>query len=560
MLNGELKHTEQKTPEFEYLIEPLPGEKTKLVLSSLENGILYSSKFTELTDSAQIIPKNTPLFKSLTNSAEFENIYYKDDKYISKIEGIFVIDNSNPTIIPVSKSGLVDINISDDKMTVTASFYPPLPGGKEILVTDVMAKLQSKAIKAGVNKNAILQSLALSNNRKQPALDVTIASGKLPVKGEDGKIECTINWKIDSKPSVNKNGKLDFHEIHSVIAVNKNQVVGKLLPPKHGQKGYDVFNNPIDAKTGDEFDISTSHNIYVSQKDNKTIHSKIDGFFEFKNNIINIKEEHVVSGDIDFHTGNISGNGSIKISGSVLNGFKLNLRDDIEIGANVGDAVVEAGGNILIKGGFSGTEHGKVKAGGDISVKYIENQSVFSNKSLTFTKDILHSKVYVSNSIKGNGGNPCIIGGYTIAGESVEVAQIGNEAGTKTIIELGYDYSIKEKIEANKQKVEEIVNLIKQMDQKIIDFSSMKRLNPQQVESLKTLAEQRKNYLTEIDTIKLTNAELKEKTFEPSSAYLRCTKKVYPGTTIIINGRKLEVKETLSCKTFQLSKEGEIVF
>ena len=84
----------------------------------------------------------------------------------------------------------------------------------------------------------------------------------------------------------------------------------------------------------------------------------------------------------------------------MLNGFRLNLRDDIEIGGNVGDSIIEAGKSIVVKGGFSGTEHGKIKAGGDVSVKYIENQNLYSNGTLTFSKNIVNSNVYISDCIK----------------------------------------------------------------------------------------------------------------------------------------------------------------
>ena len=152
------------------------------------------------------------------------------------------------------------------------------------------------------------------------------------------------------------------------------------------------------------------------------------------------------------------------------------------------------------------------------------------------------------------------MGGYTIAGQGIEVASIGNDSGTRTIIDLGYDFSIREKIESNRQKIEEAIERVKKIDRQIISFSEMKRLNPTQVESLKTIADERKSHLSQVEDLKEQNEELKNKTLEPSSAYLKCTRKIYPGVTIIINGRQLEIKEVMNGKTFQLSKEGEITF
>ena len=98
------------------------------------------------------------------------------------------------------------------------------------------------------------------------------------------------------------------------------------------------------------------------------------------------------------------------------------------------------------------------------------------------------------------------------------------------------------------------------MDQQLINFSAMKRLNPEQVKILKSIAEERKNYLAEIDELKQHNEELKKQTLETSSAYLKCTRKIFPGVTIMINGRKLDIKETMHAKSFQISKDGQITF
>ncbi|MCB9206893.1 MAG: DUF342 domain-containing protein [Ignavibacteriales bacterium] len=69
----------------------------------------------------------------------------------------------------------------------------------------------------------------------------------------------------------------------------------------------------------------------------------------------------------------------------------------------VGDAVIESGKNITIRGGFLGKGKGVIKAEGDVELKFVENQKVFTRGSLTIGKEALNAQLFVKNSILTKG-------------------------------------------------------------------------------------------------------------------------------------------------------------
>lgn len=541
---------------------------------------VYLARLQMLGINTQVVNKGTLLFSaidqtengqsggSVNNSITPLNIHRDiGDYFIScdendfkaDTDGLFVISNHIPRIIPVCNDANVSITISDDSMSVLVDFYPPQNGGKMVSVNEVIEKIIDLNIVADIDEKLIESVLAEMEEKGECKLQVEVAKGNPPIHGKDEYIEYLINVDADKRPIIGEDGSIDFHKINSVVSVEQDQKIAILHAPEKGSSGNDVLGKPIKATDGKKTGFVIGPNLYRSEENREHIYAAADGFLMHSEKSLEVVDTHIVRGDIDFSTGNITCKGSIKVFGNVKYGFELKLSKNIEVMGSVTNAKLEAGENIDIKGGFTGTNQGYIKAGGDISIKYMQNQPLWCRSKLTFQRELLECNTYVAKKILGQGLHSSIIGGYAIAKDSIEAAYIGNEYGAQTRIELGFDYNTKNVIQQKLAKLEKDKKEAEKLNITILKFSSMKRMNDQQYDELKKIAFEYKTLVSNMETLKQEIRELNKEIITPSKATLKVFKTVFPGTKIIINGRHFNVTQPINSKSFMLSAQNEVV-
>lgn len=465
--------------------------------------------------------------------------------------------DSKKKIYSFEKEGFI-ISVSEDSLTASIDFNTPQNESGLISSKIIFEELSKLEIKTEVNEELIKSLVSEFNNTKKNIINIIIAKGKEPKDGTDGWFEITANNNFENQ-SFNKEKNKSYKIINPVVTVKQDDLIAVIHSPEQGKNGVDVFGKIIPAAEGKNVAVKLGENVFVKDDDATKIYAKVDGFIEHKNNLFSVKDVLTIYGDIDYHSGNIFGYGSLKVLGNVLNGFYLSLKNNIEIGGYIGDAILEAGNHIKAQGGFLGVGNGVIKAGGDVELKFIQEQKVYSRGSLTFVREIVQSKIYVKDKIIGKGNHASIIGGYTIAGNSVEIYSSGNEYGTNTIIEVGYDYELKETLIKNRVKLNELKRNLKKIDGEIIEFAHMKRLNETMYKKMKELADNHKQLLAEIKMLNDENKQLIQTVRKPSNAFIKINSTAYAGTRLIINRKNLLIKEKLTAKTFVLSEDNEII-
>ncbi len=562
---------------FKLQINALNDEIARKISGEFSDQPVHLSRLHMLGINPEVISKGTVLFSEVEHSGDnrpsgehlqslnigknIEDYFISCDNknFIADADGLFIISDKMPKIIPVSTDANVTVCVSDDSMSVFVDFYPAKEGGADISVQDVIEKIIDQNVVAELDEKLIEQKILEVKEAKEPRLKVEVAKGTKPVQGKDEYIEYLINVDPDSKPMVKEDGSIDFHTINSVVSVEQHQKIAILHALQKGVDGSDVRGKVLKAADGKKISFVLGPNLYRDKENREIIYASEDGFLAHTENSLDVLDTHVVKGDIDFSTGNITCKGSLKVFGNVNYGFELILSKNIDIMGSVSNAKLEAGENILIKGGFTGSNEGYIKAGGDVSIKYMQNQSVWCRSELTFQREILECNTYVKNKIVGQGLHASIIGGYAIAKDYVEVAYLGNEYGAPTHIELGYDYDVKQVIHKKLAELEKDKKEAEKLNNLILKFSSMKRLNEKQYDELKKIATTYKSIVQTMDTLKNEIRELNKQIVTPSKASIKVFKTIYPGVRITINGRHLNVMAPINSKTFMLSEDKEVI-
>ena len=450
----------------------------------------------------------------------------------------------------------VKIKVSKDRLAVSIDLCPPDSDNPLPSLDDVLSKLQELEIKAKINTQAIEDALAKIGDTKKPVCDITVANGQPSKNGKDGWVEFYIT-DPDYKPKVMEDGTVDFYEINAIEFVESNQELALYHPPMEALDGYDVFGDTIPGIKGKSPLFPAGQNTYVSPDNRNVTLAKIEGVVSTKQGLISVSQACTINGDVDFHTGNVTYKGSIIIKGDVKSGFELDSTDKIEIGGCVEDAIIKSGNDIIIKRGFIGVGKGSIHSERNISIAFVRNQSVFSRQSIFVTREVVDAKLYANDRIQVGGRRISIVGGHAIAKNAIEVETLGNEFGTSTIIETGYDYNIIEEIKSNTLKLVELQKELKKVNTEIQKLKRWRQSGdiPQK---LSNFSKQQIEINQLIKKINKENNLLEKKQITPSKAFVKVNRSVYPGVEIIINCKHFHVRENMRSKTFVLSERNEI--
>ena len=111
----------------------------------------------------------------------------------------------------------------------------------------------------------------------------------------------------------------------------KGEELARIIPENPGENGYDVYGQAIKPREVKHATLKFGRNIELSE-DKHVIRSMVDGHVTLVDDKVFVSDVYEVK-NVDVSTGNIEFDGSIEISGNVVENFE-----------------VKAGGNVIING------------------------------------------------------------------------------------------------------------------------------------------------------------------------------------------------------------------
>jgi uncharacterized protein (DUF342 family) len=533
-----------------------------------------------------IVEKGTKLFESvpqkeLRNFIENQNKvrrekcslseYYKissageniigdntEESFYSAVTGIFVCLDEVPAVIPIHCDSVYELLFSTDKFRLDINIYPPYKDGRIPDAVEIVEKLKSMSVKAEIQVDNIIDALLKLTETHQPQLNVNAANGIKPVDGKDGYIEYFV-FRDGIGPSIDEFGRTDYKNLNLVVPVEKDQKILEYHPLVPGMPGRNIFGEAVFHKEGEKCLFPGVENTYKSPLNSNILLSKIDGSAFFKRSSLTISADYYIPGDIDYSTGNIHSNGSVRVSGDVKAGFQLDVGGNLSVGGCVEDAIINCKGSVTIKQGFIGTGKGVINCEGNVKCHFINQQTIFARDSIIIEGECLDANLFAKNSIKVGGAKISIVGGYTIAGKSLETEFLGNMYNVKTLVELGYDYKLKEELKKNKSLQDELNEKLKKVKLIYIKLERLDELTEEQQKMHDLMKEQNDLMEKHIADLEKRNNEINKLIKTPSKSTVKVKKKIFPGVIISINSHKLIIQEERLNSTFGINEEGEVL-
>jgi len=474
--------------------------------------------------------------------------------------GALVGSADTETYIPLCPQPFAPVNetykltISPDKMKATARFFAPAINGNRISPGELARDLHFQKITYGI-KEAEIRAFF---EAPQYCTDLVVAEGKQPIHGTSARIEYLFNTNLDSKPTLNEDGSVDFFHLNNICNCSAGQELARLIPEEHGEAGFNIYNETIKPHEVRTVALKRTNNTTVSD-DKLTLIANVDGHVSLVEGKVFVANVYTVE-DVNHSTGNIEFEGSVVVHGNVFTNFRVKAKGNIEVHGVVEGAELESGGDIIINRGMKGMGRGTLKAEHNIISQFIENAKVEAGGYVS-TDAILHSEVVAATEITVTSKKGFITGGRVCAGKLVQVKNLGSEMGSDTVVEVGVDPTMKMKIQRLQKRITELNKDIKAakpilntMAQKI---ASGVRISPDQIKYVQNLTIENKEKSEELER-SLEELDTLQSQFELSgNAQVIVTGDVYAGTLIAIGDVSMTVRSSMSYCRF-IKQGGEV--
>jgi uncharacterized protein (DUF342 family) len=315
------------------------------------------------------------------------------------------------------------VAIDAEKMVAELFLLPPLPDHPVPDRDQVVALLAEQGVIFGINTQAVDGLITRLATTHPPDGYIPVARGMMPVHGQDSHL-C---FAMDVGPipgKIQPNGQIDFRERQLFIGIGKGKIIATRMEATPGEPGKNLFGEIIAPVPGKDLPIHVSDDACFDEQTGE-VRATHSGVLSITgDNTIKVCAMQIISGDVDYATGNIVTRDALKVSGSVKPLFKVSANGDVGIEGNVESALITSGANIIVKGGILG-EKSRLQAAGDIDINFIEHGRVVSDASIILRREAYYSRLYAGGDLHGD-KNSRVIGGQLVAAGHITCGTIGS--------------------------------------------------------------------------------------------------------------------------------------
>jgi uncharacterized protein len=471
--------------------------------------------------------------------------YWIDESAIQRTLDGQVFDQ--PVVVAGARDGKVTITIEKGEKEAHMVLEPAY-GGRELEHDDIERAFAEKGVVLGIDREAADRAFF----QKMYGTPIVVARSKDPVNGRDAVIEYLFKTDRSIHPKETEDGRIDYRDIEMVVSTKKGTVLARKLPATPGENGFTITGKTLFTRPGKDVRLVAGKNARVSE-DGFELIADMDGQPLLREKVVAVEHVLTIEGDVDYRTGNIDFNGSIKIGGSIIPGFSLKATESIQIDGVVEEGFVEAGEDVVIKGGILGKQKGTVKAGGSVSALFIEQTSIEAGRKI-ITGESLHSTLVAGDEVILNKGEGRICGGKVTARNIITANTIGSESFVRTQLCVGFEPKEKELLEELRQEWMEkqvtwngVEKNLATLEEYRLDGARWWAKHEDDYNRLQATRQQLQERLEELDE-KIN--DLEEAVSKAAAPQVRAIKRIYPNVELRIKSFVKENQTELSCTVF----------
>lgn len=357
----------------------------------------------------------------------------------------------------------------------------------------------------------------------------------VPSRGKDARLE----WLVDREPTgeakIDASGRVNFYEIDNIINVSANQPLARYHPPSQGKPGLDLYGNPIPPPVPRSLKFKVGKGARIDEA-TQTIYADVDGGLSYSAGVFSVEPVYTVLNDVDFSVGNVTFRGQVHVQGQVLDGFKVQAQKDVLVDGMVGACTLDAGGDVIVKGGIAGKEKGKVTCHGKLQAKYLSAVTAQVEGDVEILSEIVNSRVDCNGSVLVPRGK--VFSSTIVANADVVCDTLGSPLGVRTRVSAGLNQQHKDRVRQIDEDIDNLSSLFDKIKVKIApiiaDPAKRAALPGQKIDVIQKLALELKNIKEEVVELRDARVGLAQTISENIGRKIVAYNKIFPGVEIQI--------------------------
>jgi uncharacterized protein (DUF342 family) len=327
--------------------------------------------------------------------------------------------------------------LSDDRMKVFIEGTPGTTRG-QIAATHI-TQILTRHVPQRLIHERVVHEIAEMLSRGEIVSERRICRGQDAVPGTDGKLVMMVK-AFNQKPELaeDERGFTQLNELHLFDNVIVGQELARIYPPHAGKDGFDAFGKVIAAKPGKPFKPSYDKKtvqLRVQTATHESLCAQIDGYVELEAGAVRVVDTLTVSGNVDYHIGNIDFVGAVAIRGDVMQGFTVRAVKGISVEGAVHKASLFCSkGSIECKGRIAGGDHAQIVASGDLRARVLHEVVAEVGGDVIVEKEAYDCALYIEGAFIADSAT--LLGGELRSALGVQAKHIGLESAKSTKITL----------------------------------------------------------------------------------------------------------------------------
>lgn len=446
---------------------------------------------------------------------------------------------SEETTIPLA------VKVSDDKMVVTVTCSvsaDELDDTREALGA-ALGKLNLCEEAKGIDLNEWLKA-EMGKAEAEKIEGAVFFQGKRPVPPEEGYIEWKGKFFEKGFIVDPETGATDYRRQTAQTTVRADQFLAQAIPPVEGEEGVDVFGKRVKTGKARAAKIKVGKNVRHNDEDD-TFYATSDGRIRWYANTLAVNEVFTVAGDVGLETGHIDHPGALVVQGDILEGSRIRTIGNIEVMGVVEPCDIEAGGNLIVHGGLTGSEGHRCVVGGGVQARFILDANIEAGEDVVADKEILHSRVCSRGAVTVARGR--IVGGEIMALGGVQVEETGSDADVVTSFKLGEDFALPEKLSGPEAKLSALEGNIAKIHTVVRPLlSKVDSLPEAKMTAVKKLAGQAKQLGEDAEELREEIELIRSESTERAKYKAVVMKTIHPESRFSIRTDMLRVRKTIT--------------
>ena len=464
-----------------------------------------------------------------------KSLFLKDKTLIAVCEGALIIEDGQLKVLGADSLPTCQVVVAEDKMSANLVLGGNYLNDWTVNMDMVQAALREQNVRCMLPEAEIQITLNRFNQDHLP-LNLLVARGLPPQPGINGSAELLV----DPEPEVplpGVDGSIDFKDFSFFRTVTKGTRLAKIQPPVPGEAGMDVHGEAVPPPEAQPFAAEPGPNTEFEGIESRYLIASTSGRLAIKRGVPEVVEVLDVAGHVSLKTGNIEFPGAVKVAGDVHNHMAIKAIGDVEVVGSVEDSTIHSDGAIVIKGGVNGLGHGIIKSRlSSVTIGYLHNQRIESHSHIVVFNEIINSQLRARKTISMKYGKYSVLGGHLLAGEGMDLFNVGSEAGSKTILEVGKDFEVEAEIDEKDGRIKshnQDLEFLRKMDDQVGRII-LRRRNHSDEDILlhKRISGAMENLERWIGSLRSDLGELSKRLYNTDICELLIRGVVYPGTVI----------------------------